>query len=84
MVEKFREYLWGHQCVVWTDNNPLSHLAKLGATEWRWVTDLSAFVYTDRYQLGCRNKNADALSRLPAYVALGVFHHFWYEKRLPS
>lgn len=35
MVEKFREYLWGQSCVVWTDNNPLSHLetARLGATE---------------------------------------------------
>lgn len=26
MADKFREYLLGHKCVVWTDNNPLSHL----------------------------------------------------------
>lgn len=34
MSEKFREYLLGHKCIVYTDNNPLSHLfrAKLGAT----------------------------------------------------
>lgn len=33
MTEKFREYLLGQRCVVFTDNNPLSHLAtaKLGA-----------------------------------------------------
>ncbi|RXN30512.1 Transposon Ty3-I Gag-Pol poly [Labeo rohita] len=37
MTEKFREYLLGSRCVVFTDNNPLSHLsmAKLGATEQR-------------------------------------------------
>lgn len=35
MTEKFREYLLGHTCVVYTDNNPLSYLqsAKLRATE---------------------------------------------------
>ncbi|KAL6480061.1 hypothetical protein MHYP_G00110940 [Metynnis hypsauchen] len=65
MTEKFREYLWGQQCVVWTDNNPLSHLdtAKLGATEQRWVAQLSAFHYTVRYRPGRTNKNADSLSR---------------------
>jgi len=33
MTEKFREYLLGHKCIVFTDNNPLTHLAsaKLGA-----------------------------------------------------
>lgn len=68
MVEKFREYLWGHQCVMWTDNNPLSHLetAKLGATEQRWVAELSAVNYSVRYRPGRTNKNADALSRQPA------------------
>lgn len=32
MTEKFREYLLGQRCVVFTDNNPLSylHTAKLG------------------------------------------------------
>ncbi len=35
MAEKFWEYFLGQKCVVFTDNNPLSHLAsaKLGATE---------------------------------------------------
>lgn len=65
MSEKFREYLLGHQCVVWTDNNPLSHLntAKLGATEQRWVAELAVFNYTVRYRPGRTNHNADALSR---------------------
>lgn len=26
MMEKFREYPLGHKCIVYTDNNPLSHL----------------------------------------------------------
>lgn len=26
MVERFKEYLWGQQYIVWTDNNTLSHL----------------------------------------------------------
>lgn len=45
MTEKFPEYLLGHKCVVFTDNNPLSHLhsAKLGATEHRWAAQLAAF-----------------------------------------
>lgn len=45
MTDKFREHLLGHKCVVFTDNNPLSHLssAKLGATEQRWAAQLAAF-----------------------------------------
>lgn len=65
MAEKFREYLLGHKCIVWTDNNPLSHLstAKLGATELRWAAALEAFDYTIRYRPGRANGNADSLSR---------------------
>lgn len=39
MTEKFREYLLGQKCIVYTDNNPVSHLvsAKLGATEQHWA-----------------------------------------------
>ena len=64
ITEKFKEYLWGQPCVVWTDNNPLSHLdsAKLGATEQRWVAELSAFEYSVRYRPVRTNKNAHALS----------------------
>uniref|UniRef100_A0A8C1XCE3 Gypsy retrotransposon integrase-like protein 1 n=1 Tax=Cyprinus carpio TaxID=7962 RepID=A0A8C1XCE3_CYPCA len=65
MAEKFREYLLGHKCVVYTDNNPLSHLtsAKLGATEQRWASQLACFDFEVKYRPGRCNKNADALSR---------------------
>uniref|UniRef100_A0AAQ4S8F2 Gypsy retrotransposon integrase-like protein 1 n=1 Tax=Gasterosteus aculeatus aculeatus TaxID=481459 RepID=A0AAQ4S8F2_GASAC len=65
MTEKFREYLLGHKCVVFTDNNPLSHLstAKLGATEQRWAAQLASFDFEVKYRSGRNNNNADALSR---------------------
>lgn len=65
MTEKFREYLLGHKCIVYTDNNPLSHLssAKLGATEQRWAAQLAAFNFEIKYRSGRSNRNADALSR---------------------
>ena len=65
MAEKFREYLLGHKCVVFTDNNPLSYLqsAKLGATEHRWAAQLASFDFEIKYRSGRSNKNADALSR---------------------
>lgn len=64
MVEKFREYLLGHQCVVYTDNDPLSYLqsAKLGAVEHCWASQLASFDFTIKYQSGTSNRNADALS----------------------
>lgn len=65
MTEKFRDYLLGHKCVVFTDNNPLSHLASanLGATEQRWAAQLALFDFELKYRSGRTNKNADALSR---------------------
>lgn len=64
MTEKFREYLLGHKCVVFTDNNPLSRLtsAKLGATEQRWAAQLAFFDFEIKYRSGRSNRNADALS----------------------
>lgn len=65
MTEKFREYLLGNKCVVYTDNNPLSHLstAKLAATEQRWAAQLASFDFEIKYRSGKSNVNADALSR---------------------
>ncbi|KAK9519951.1 hypothetical protein VZT92_022642 [Zoarces viviparus] len=65
MTEKFRDYLLGQKCVVYTDNNPLSHLStdKLGAMEQRWTAQLAAFDFTIKYRPGRSNQNADALSR---------------------
>lgn len=64
MTEKFREYLLGHKCVVYTDNSPLSHLSsvKLGATEQCWAAQLAAFDFDIKYHLEKVNTNADALS----------------------
>lgn len=66
MTEKFREYLLGQKCTVFTDNNPLRHLstAKLGATEQRWAAQLAAFDYELKYRPGRINRNCDSLSRL--------------------
>ena len=58
VTEKCKEYLWGNSFVVYTDNNPLSHLksAKLGATEQRWASQLASFDLTLRYRSGKSNK----------------------------
>ena len=66
MTEKYRDILLGAKVIVYTDNNPLSHLqtsSKLGATELHWSTDLAQFDYVIKYRSGKSNANADALSR---------------------
>lgn len=65
MSDKFREYLLGHKCIVFRDNNLLSHWssAKLGALEQRWAAQLASFDFEIRYRSGKSNTNADALSR---------------------
>ena len=67
VVEKFKGYLMGAKCTVFTDNNPLAHLqtAQLGATEQRWVAQLAPFQLDIRYRPGKLNRCADALSRYP-------------------
>ncbi|RXN39397.1 Transposon Ty3-I Gag-Pol poly [Labeo rohita] len=73
MTEKFREYLLGHRCVVFTDNNPLSHLesAKLGATEQRWAAQLAVFDFEIRY-------------RPDADTDIGRVLCFWRRKSFPG
>ncbi|KAL7869670.1 hypothetical protein AOLI_G00136580 [Acnodon oligacanthus] len=63
---KFKDYLYGTEFTVFTDNNPLLHLnmARLGAVEQRWVSRMANFKYTVKYRPGTQNRNADALSRL--------------------
>lgn len=67
VTDKFRDYLWGAEVTVYTDNNPLVHLdtAKLGAVEQRWVAQLASFQLEVKYRPGRSNQNADLLSRLP-------------------
>lgn len=59
MTEKFREYLLGQKYFVFTDNNPLSHLAsaKLGDTEQHWAAPLASFDFEVIYRSGKSNKN---------------------------
>ena len=66
VTERYRDYLLGSKCEVYTDNNPLTYIqssAKLGATEMRWVADLAVFDLTFKYKSGKENQNADSLSR---------------------
>ena len=70
VAEKFCEYLIGSHTVVLTDNNPLAylHTTKLGATEQRWVAQLTAFDGEIKYRPGSANRCADALSRHPSNI----------------
>ena len=41
VCEKYHEYLFGSQCLIYTDNNPLTYVttsAKLDATGHRWAS----------------------------------------------
>ena len=67
MCDKFRHYLLGAHIVVYTDNNPLSHLqmSELEVVEQRWAAELACFEFTLKYRSAKENKNAHALSRFP-------------------
>ena len=68
VTDKFRDYLFGQQFTVWTDNNPLTYVlttAKLDATGHRWLADLAGFNFDIKYRPGKTNADADGLSRLP-------------------
>ena len=43
VTDKFKDYLWGPQFTVFTDNNPIVHFdtARLGAVEQRWAALLA-------------------------------------------
>lgn len=70
VTDKFKDFLWGTQFTVFTDNNPLVHLqsAKLGAVEQCWVAQLANYHFDVKYRPGKENANADVLSRLPLHV----------------
>ena len=65
ITEKFRDYLLGNTCIVYTDNNPLATYkeSKIGSIEMRWISQLEQFDLEMKYRPGRVNKNADALSR---------------------
>ena len=68
VVDKLKDYLYGANFVVRTDNNPLTYIlttAKLDATGHRWLAALSGFRFSLKYRPGVNNQDADALSRRP-------------------
>ncbi|CAM5084500.1 unnamed protein product, partial [Natator depressus] len=75
ITEKFRDYLYGAQFQVWTDNNPLTYVltsAKLDATGQRWVAALASYEFSIQYRSGRSNVDADALSRCPQAPEVAV------------
>ncbi|CAM5165670.1 unnamed protein product, partial [Eretmochelys imbricata] len=75
ITEKFRDYLYGAQFQVWTDNNPLTYVltsAKLDATGQRWVAALASYEFSIQYRSGRSNVDADALSRRPQVPEVAV------------
>ncbi|CAM4573172.1 unnamed protein product [Caretta caretta] len=75
ITEKFRDYLYGAQFQVWTDNNPLTYVltsAKLDATGQRWVAALASYEFSIQYRSGRSNVDADALSRRPQAPEVAV------------
>lgn len=67
VTQKFKEYLYGSEFVVYTDNNPLSYVLKTknSAVNMRWLSQLADYNFEIRYKSGRTNLNADALSRYP-------------------
>ena len=70
--EKFFYYLgYANHFTVFTDNNPLLYIlssSKLNAHGQRWVSKLSEFNFTIKYQPGVINWDADCLSRMPLNI----------------
>ncbi|XP_057703686.1 uncharacterized protein LOC130922736 [Corythoichthys intestinalis] len=68
VTEKFHDYLYGNTFTVVTDNNPLRYIlttAKLDATSYRWLANLSTYSFDIKYRAGKQNQDADGLSRRP-------------------
>ena len=77
VTEKFKDYLYGSRCIVYTDNNPLSHLTTSKAapvTDMRSIAQLADYNLDIHYKPGRNNQNADVLSRHPNFKK-GVVTH---------
>jgi hypothetical protein len=64
VADKFKDYLYGQQFTVLTDNNPLTYVlttAKLDATGHRWLADLATYNFNIKYRPAA---DADGLSRI--------------------
>ena len=68
-VYAFRVYLLGRQFVIQTDHRSLEWLDRLKENNnrlCRWSLALQPFNFVVKHRKGSENKNADALSRMPA------------------
>ena len=67
VTRKFRDYLYGSEFIIKTDNHPLSRMmtTKKTAADMGKLADLSDFNFRIEYRSGKSNLAADALSRNP-------------------
>ena len=83
--EKFKNYLYGSSCIVYSDNNPLSHLntsKQAPVTDQRCTAQLADYNLDNYYKHGKNNQNADILSRHPNLKKKGVITHALLTKML--
>ena len=67
-IRRLRRYLFGVYFLVFTDDQCLQQISKIGETKpriQRWMEFLSAYSFRLSYRRGQDNANADFLSRLP-------------------
>ena len=64
-TKHFRHYLYGHQCVVFTDHEALLNTPQPSGKLARWGLALQELDLQICYRPGKQNQNADALSRNP-------------------
>ena len=67
-IQRFRRYLFGVYFLVFTDQQCLQQICKIGETKpriQRWMEFFSAHNFRLSYRRGQENANADFLSRLP-------------------
>ena len=86
VCQYFRDYLYyAPHFIIYTDNKPLTYVlttAKLNAAGHHWVSELADFSLTIKYRPGHSNKDADALSRMPADI--GSYEKLCTECLLPA
>lgn len=71
IIKHFKHYLLGKQFVLRTDHNSLRWVHNFQGLEGqlaRWVEQLASFQYEIVHRPGRGHANADALSRLPAFL----------------
>ncbi|KAJ8037827.1 hypothetical protein HOLleu_18745 [Holothuria leucospilota] len=71
-VRNFRQYLSSSKFIIYTDHKPLVGLHKIPigndptGRRARWALEMDLYDWVIKYRPGCKNGNADALSRIPS------------------